>query len=167
MKLHGRAEKSIRHMPREHIQAVVCLELHSPNFESSVINNVLMPFINISVAKIVWKLNFNMASPDKSRSVTHVIVCNLWLERNRRIFSNMLCNLDHCIYYITNNILLWSTAFRDTWSRNITVPIHSCGAHTLIPSAHDGSKQWDRHTVDKGCKWRRIVCFGLTLTTRL
>lgn len=59
---------------------------------------------------------------DMFKSVTAAIIWNIWLERNRKIFSNIAYSMDHCIYCITNNILLWITVFGNLGTTSHDIP---------------------------------------------
>lgn len=63
----------------------------------------------------VWtQVEFRGSSPGMLRIAIIAITWNLWMERNRRIFTdNIYSILDHCIYCISNDVLLWITVFRD------------------------------------------------------
>lgn len=53
------------------------------------------------------------SSPDMRRIIITAIVWNLRLERNRRIFTDIVYSMDRCIYCIINDVLLWIIVFGD------------------------------------------------------
>lgn len=44
-----------------------------------------------------------------------VIISNMWLKRNKRIFSNKTYYMDHYLFCITNDMFSWMMVFR-LWS---------------------------------------------------
>lgn len=63
---------------------------------------------------ICLELPYTESNADMVRRFTVAIVWNLLLERNRRTFCDTAYSLDHCIYSVTNDMLLWTTVFGDT-----------------------------------------------------
>lgn len=74
------------------------------------------------------------SSMDRHRIVIAAIVFNLWLERNKTLFMDRVCSIDHCISCITKNILLWTTVFGGSGMTPYATNARSNASGNLRPS---------------------------------